>query len=208
VFEPGLDYEKYVQWALDVPMFFVMHEGDYRAAGGLSFRRYLAEGHEGKRATMQDWNLHLTTLFPEVRLKQFLEVRGADAVPPALTCALPALWKGILYDDDACQAAWLLVDDWDFAERVAALEAVARRGLSAAVAGGPVLELARELVEISAAGLARIGHGRGGEPDERSFLDPLRAVAESGRSPGDDVLENWEGFWQNSPERLIEHARY
>ena len=98
VFEPGLDYEKYVQWALDVPMFFVLHDGDYRHANGLTFRRYLAEGHEGKRATLQDWNLHLTTLFPEVRLKQFLEVRGADAVPPGLTCALPAVWKGILYD--------------------------------------------------------------------------------------------------------------
>lgn len=208
VFEPGLDYEKYVQWALDVPMVFVMHESDYRPSGGLSFRRYLAEGHEGKRATLQDWNLHLTTLFPEVRLKQFLEVRGADAVPPALTCALPALWKGILYDDDACQAAWRLVDDWSFAEREAALEAVARRGLSAEVAGRPVLALARELVEIASSGLARIGHGRGAEPDERGFLDPLRAVAESGRSPGDDVLANWDGFWQNSPERLIEHSRY
>ena len=208
VFEPGLDYEKYVQWALDVPMFFVLHEGEYRQVQGLTFRRYLAEGHEGKRATLQDWNLHLTTLFPEVRLKQFLEVRGADAVPPELTCALPALWKGILYDDGARDAAWRLVADWSFAEREAALEAVARRGLSARVAGRPVLPLARELVEIARAGLARIGDGRGGETDERGFLDPLAAVAERGRSPGEEVLTLWEGAWRGSPERLIEYARY
>jgi glutamate--cysteine ligase len=208
VFEPGLDYEKYVQWALDVPMFFVLHEGDYRPANGLSFRRYLAEGHDGKRATLQDWNLHLTTLFPEVRLKQFIEVRGADAVPPGLTCALPAVWKGILYDPGACDAAWRLVAGWSFAEREASLEAVARRGLSAEVAGRPVLPLARELIEISRSGLARIGDGQGGEADERGFLDPLLAVAEQGRSPGEEVQARWEGVWRGSPERLIEYARY
>ncbi len=208
VFEPGLSYEKYVQWALDVPMFFVLHDGDSRPAAGLTFRRYLAKGHEGKRATLQDWNLHLTTLFPEVRLKQYLEVRGADAVPAGLTCALPALWKGLFYDADAGRAAWDLVADWSFSEREAALEAVARRGLSAEVAGRPVLPLARELVEIARAGLARIGDGRGGETDERGFLDPLLAVAESGRSPGEEVLANWEGVWRGSPERLIEYSRY
>jgi glutamate--cysteine ligase len=208
VFEPGLDYEKYVQWALDVPMFFVLHDGEYRTASGLTFRRYLAEGHDGKRATLQDWNLHLTTLFPEVRLKQFLEVRGADAVPPELTCALPALWKGILYDDGARDAAWRLVAGWSFAEREAALEAVARRGLAARVAGRPVLPLARELVEIARAGLARIGDGQGGETDERGFLDPLSAVAERGHSPGEEVLARWDGVWQGSPESLIEYARY
>jgi len=208
VFEPGLDYEKYVEWALDVPMFFVLHEGEYRAVQGLSFRRYLAKGHEGKRATLQDWNLHLTTLFPEVRLKQFLEVRGADAVPPGLTCALPALWKGILYDEGACQAAWRLVAGWSFAEREASLEAVARRGLAAEAAGRPLLPLARELVEIGRAGLARIADGQGGERDERGFLDPLLAVAERGHSPGEEVLARWEGAWRSSPERLIEYARY
>ena len=208
VFEPGLGYEQYVQWALDVPMFFVLHDGTYREANGLTFRRYLAEGHEGKRATLQDWNLHLTTLFPEVRLKQFLEVRGADAVPANLTCALPALWKGILYDDDARLAAWQLVAGWSFGEREAALEAVARRGLAAEVAGRPLLPLARELLEIARAGLARIGDGDGSEPDERGFLDPLREVAERGRSPGEEVLARWEGSWRGSPERLIEYARY
>jgi glutamate--cysteine ligase len=208
VFEPGFGYARYVEWALDVPMFFVLHEGAYRPAQGVTFRRFLAEGHEGRRATLQDWNLHLTTLFPEVRLKQFLEVRGADAVSPELTCALPALWKGILYDDDARDAAWRLVAGWSFAEREASLEAVARRGLAAEVAGRPVLPLVRELLAIAGAGLARIAHGNGVEADERRFLDPALAVAERGRSPGEEVLARWEGAWRGAPERLIEYARY
>jgi glutamate--cysteine ligase len=208
VFEPGFGYERYVEWALDVPMFFVLRDGRYLPSDGMSFRRFLAVGHELGPATLQDWNLHLTTLFPEVRLKQFLEVRGADAVPPGLICALPALWKGLLYDDDAREAAWALVADWQFPEREAALEAVARRGLAAEVAGRPVLPLARELVAIGREGLARIGDGAGGESDERGFLDPLEAVVESGRSPGEEVLLRWEGEWERSPARLIDYARY
>jgi glutamate--cysteine ligase len=208
VFEPGFGYARYVEWALDVPMFFVLREGRYLPAAGLTFRRFVAEGFEGTRATLQDWNLHLTTLFPEVRLKQFLEMRGADAVPPELLCALPALWKGILYDDAALEAAWRLIADWPFPEREAALEAVARRGLAAEVAGRPVLPLARELVAIAREGLVRIGDGSGGESDERSFLDPLEEIAERGRSPGEEVLARWEGEWERSPARLIEYARY
>jgi len=208
VFEPDFGYARYVEWALDVPMFFVLREGRYLPAAGLTFRRFLAGGFEGTRATLQDWNLHLTTLFPEVRLKQFLEVRGADAVPPDLICALPALWKGLLYDDAAREAAWGLVADWPFPEREAALEAVARRGLAAEVAGRPVLPLARELVAIAREGLVRIGDGSGDESDERRFLDPLQAVAERGRSPGEEVLLRWESEWERSPARLIEYARY
>jgi len=208
VFEPGFGYESYVEWALDVPMFFVLRDGKYLSADGMTFRRFLADGYEGEPATQKDWNLHLTTLFPEVRLKQFLEVRGADAVPAGLTCALPALWKGLLYDDDAREAAWRLVADWTFPEREAALEAVARRGLAAEVAGRLVLPLARELVAIARRGLGRIGDGSAGESDEGSLLDPLEAVAEHGRSPGEEVLARWEGEWERSPARLIEYARY
>ena len=208
VFEPGFGYERYIEWALDVPMFFVLRDGRYLPGEGRTFRRFLAEGHAEGPATLQDWNLHLTTLFPEVRLKQFLEVRGADAVPPELICALPALWKGLFYDDQARDAAWRLVADWTFPEREAALEAVARRGLAAEVAGRPVLPLARELVAIARAGLVRIGDGSRGESDERGFLDPLLAVAERGRSPGEEVLSRWEGEWERSPQRLIEYARY
>jgi glutamate--cysteine ligase len=208
VFEPDFGYARYVEWALDVPVIFVLRGGRYRPTGGTSFRRLLAEGFEGSPATLQDWNLHLTTLFPEVRLKQFLEVRGADAVPPGLICALPALWKGLLYDEGAREAAWRLVASWSFAEREASLDAVARRGLRAEVAGRPVLGLARELVAIAREGLARIGDGSGEEPDERRFLLPLEEVVERGRSPGEEVLLRWEREWDRSPARLIEYARY
>jgi glutamate--cysteine ligase len=207
-FEPEFGYARYAEWALDVPMFFVLREGRYLPARGLTFRRFLAEGLAGHRATLDDWDRHLTTLFPEVRLKRVLEVRGADAVPPGLICALPALWKGVLYDDDALEAAWDIVRELRFEEREASLDAVARRGLTAEVGGVPVLDLARELVAIASVGLRRIGHGSDSRSDERGFLDPILEVLESGKSPGQVVLERWEGEWRRSPERLIAYARY
>jgi glutamate--cysteine ligase len=208
VFEPDFGYARYVEWALDVPMFFVLRRGRYLPAGGTSFRAFLAHGFEGEPPTLADWDRHLTTLFPEVRLKRILEVRGADAVPPGLICALPALWKGLLYDDAACEAAFGLVAALGLAERQAALEAAARRGLSAEVAGIPVLSLAKELVAIASEGLRRIAHGRGERADERGFLEPVLEVLERGRSPGEEILWRWEGEWQGSVARLIEYARY
>ncbi|MEN8159477.1 MAG: glutamate--cysteine ligase [Myxococcota bacterium] len=208
VFDPDFGYARYVEWALDVPVFFVLRDGHYLPTGGAPFRALLESGFEGSPVTLLDWDLHLTTLFPEVRLKQFLEVRGADAVPPGLICALPALWKGLLYDPDAQEAAWRLVSAWSAAEREAALDAVARRGLAAEVVGGPVLDLAHELVAIARAGLARIGDGSGEDPDETRFLAPLQEVLERGRSPGEEVLLRWENEWDRSPARLIDYARY
>jgi glutamate--cysteine ligase len=208
VFEPDFGYARYVEWALDVPVIFVLRDGKYLPAGGKPFRELLESGFEGTPATLFDWNLHLTTLFPEVRLKQFLEVRGADAVPRGLICALPALWKGLLYDPGAQDAAWRLVEGWSHAEREAAIDAVARRGLAAEAGGRPVLAQARELVEIARQGLARIGDGSGEDPDETRFLAPLEEVVERGRSPAEEVLMRWEQEWDRSPARLIEYARY
>ena len=208
VFEDGFGYERWVEWALDVPMFFVVREGRYRAAEGMSFRTFLAHGFEGARATIGDFDRHLTTLFPDVRLKRVIEVRGADAVPCGLICALPALWKGILYDPRARDAAWDLASRWSQEEREAGTEAVARAGLAARIAGEPMLPLARRLVEIAGEGLRRIGAAAGLEPDERSFLEPIRAQLELGKSPGEVVLERWEGDWNRRLERLIEYARY
>ncbi len=206
VFEPGFGYERYVEWALDVPMFFRLQGGVYKPMHGRPFREVLEGGDPP--ATLLDFELHLTTLFPEVRLKRFIEVRGADAVPSGLICALPALWKGLLYDRGALDAAWDLVRDWPFEERVAAVDAVARKGLGASIAGRPVLELARELVEISAGGLQRIGHAGVQDPDESGYLDPLRDVLAAGMSPGESILERWEGPWNRSFEKLIEYAKF
>ncbi len=209
VFEPGFGYDRYAEWAVDVPMFFVVRGGRYLPAEGTTFREFMERGFEGHHATLADWNLHLTTLFPEVRCKQFIEVRGADAVPPDLICALPALWKGLLYDDDSLAGAWALARAWSFEERDAAIEAVARRGLAAEVAGRPVLELARELTALASDGLARIDH-RGGleHRDERGFLDPITEILERGTSPGEEILDRWEGEWNRQMDALVKFARY
>lgn len=208
VFEPGFGYERWVDWALDVPMFFVVRDGRYLPARGLSFRAFVERGFEGQRATLGDFDRHLTTLFPDVRLKRVIEVRGADAVPPGLICALPALWKGLLYDDEATAAAAELAADWSREEREAASEVVARAGLRARIGERSILALAQQLVAISSEGLRRIGAAGELDLDERGFLEPIRAQLALGKSPGEVVLERWEGAWDRSPARLIEYARY
>jgi glutamate--cysteine ligase len=207
-FEPDFGYRRYIEWALDVPMFFVVRKGVYHAAGGMTFRRFLREGFGAERANFADFDRHLTTLFPEVRLKHVIEVRGADAVPPGLTCSLPALWKGLLYDSGARAAAFELVADASHEEREAARSDVARRGLAARYAGRPVLEIAKELAAIAREGLRRIGHAGRRDPDETGFLDPILEQLATGASPGQIVLERWEGEWGRSVDRLIGYARY
>ena len=208
VFEGDFGYRDYAEWALDVPMFFVVRDKQYLPAAPMTFRHFLANGFQGHRATLGDWDTHLTTLFPEVRLKRVIEVRGADAVPPGLICALPALWKGVLYDAQACEAAWKLVDRFTPEQREELLTEVPERGLAAMAAGRPILDLARELTEISSEGLRRIAARDAQGADERSFLDPVREVVERGASPGEVILAAWRGEWQGSMERLIEASRY
>jgi glutamate--cysteine ligase len=203
-FEPDFGYRRYAEWALDVPMFFIVRDGAYHPMHGLSFRRFWREGHAGHRATLADWDRHLTTLFPEVRIKRILEVRNADAVPPDLLCAMPALWKGLLYDDGAREAAAALAP-WSATERDAVHLDVARRGLEAQAPGGPLLPLARELVAIAREGLRRLAPAG---VDETGYLAPLEAVVARGTSPGQEILERWQGAWGGRPDRLIEHARY
>lgn len=208
VFDPDFGYRRYVEWALDIPMFFVVRGGSYHPAGGLTFRNFMADGLGEFRATIADFERHLTTLFPEVRLKNIIEVRGADAVPPGLTCSLPAIWKGLLYDAEARSAATELVEGGTHALRQAARQDVARRGLSAVYGGRLVLDLAKELAVIAHDGLRRIAHAGAKEPDECSFLEPIFAQLERGVSPGSEVLESWEGDWKKSLDRLIDYARY
>jgi glutamate--cysteine ligase len=189
-------------------MFFLVRDGSYRRATQTTFRAFMERGFEGHRATLADWDLHLTTLFPEVRLKRVIEVRGSDAVPPELICALPALWKGVLYDAQACEAAWKLVEGWSPEEREALLDEAARRGLASEVAGRPILHTAREFTAIAMEGLRRIAERGESQADERSFLDPLHEHLERGASPGEVVLEAWRNEWRGDLARLIEHVRY
>ena len=205
---PDFGYREYSEWALDVPMFFLVRGGRYQRATQTTFRAFMERGFEGHHATLADWDMHLTTLFPEVRLKRVIEVRGSDAVPPDLICALPALWKGVLYDAQACEAAWKLVESWSPAQREALLDDAARRGLASEVAGRPILQTAREFTAIAIEGLRRIAE-RGESPaDERPFLDPLLEHLERGASPGELVLEAWRNEWRGDLARLIEHVRY
>ncbi len=188
-FESGA-YRRYVEWALDVPMIFVRRGGRYLETGGRTFRAFLAEGIEDERATLADWEDHLTTLFPDVRVKGVVEVRGADACDPAMTSALAALWKGILYSRESRDWAWNMVKGFTIGERRALMTAAGREGLAARAPDGRTLrEIAGELLAAAASGLC--GQHCCGEhgDDERRWLAPLAERVASGRSPADDALD-------------------
>jgi len=207
-FDPDFGYQRYTDWALDVPMFFVVREGVYHPGDGTTFRQFLSGGFAGTRPTMRDWDTHLTTLFPDVRLKRIIEVRGADTVPRAHICALPALWKGILYDTLALADTWALLGAMTPEELDRGQLDVARRGLRGEMGGKKVIDLARELVSIAAEGLRRMhAEGLNGQ-DERPFLDPLHEQIAKGKSPGEEIAESWRGEWRRDRARLIEATRY
>ena len=207
-FVEGGAYRRYAEWALDVPLLFIVRLGHHIPLGALTFREFLERGARGERATLGDWNIHLTTLFPENRLKRIIEVRGADAVPPALVCALPAFWKGLFYDEQALAAAAKRLARWGFAEVDRLHTEVVRAGLGARGPDGPVLAVARELTDLSAGGLARLAaRNRAGE-DERIFLDPVYEILDRGTSPARHLLERWDGAWSRRIEFLIEYAQY
>ncbi len=209
VFDPDFGYRRYVEWALGVPMFFIRRSGYYVGEiAGTPFRTFLQRGWDGTRATMADWNDHLTTLFPEVRAKGYIEVRGADCCDKDLNCAHPALWKGILYDREACDAAWELGRHWTRDERETLLVDVARHGLDATVRGRSVLDLARELLAIASAGLVRQMPGNHPDTTEAPFLDPIGAVLERGKSPGRVAADLWDGEFAHDKHRLVEHYRF
>jgi glutamate--cysteine ligase len=187
-FKPDFSFRDYAEWALDVPLFFLVRFGEYRpVADGLTFRRFLREGYQGERATMGDWEIHLSTVFPEVRLKRTIEVRGADATGLPLAGALGALWRGLLDDDQARGQAWRLVAEHPFAEREALRRAVPRLGLAARLGHRRVGELAPELVRIAQDGLRRLPGGA----EDATLLEPVMAYARAGRSPADDMLDDY-----------------
>jgi len=212
VFEDGFGYDRYTDYALDVPMYFVYREGRYIDAAGLSFRDFL-KGElsvlPGETPTLDDWNDHLSTAFPEVRLKSFLEMRGADGGPWGRICALPALWVGLLYDDQALDAAWDLVKHWTIEERQTLRDSVPRLGLDAPIAGGRKLrDIAGEVLDISHAGLAARARLDAGGSNETGFLDPLREVVRSGKVPAEVLLEKYHGPWGGDVSRVYEELRF
>jgi glutamate--cysteine ligase len=208
VFDEGFGYERYVDYMLDVPMYFVFRDGRYIDAAGQSFRDFLKgelPALPGELPTEADWEDHLSTAFPEVRLKSFLEMRGADGGPWNRICALPALWVGLLYDQTALDAAWDLVKHWTMEEREALRDAVPAQGLSAPVPGGRTLrELAGEVLEIAHAGLVARGRSNSMGDNESGFLDPLREIVKRGKVPAEVLLEKFAGEWGGDINRLYE----
>lgn len=200
-FEDGMGYERYVDWAIDVPMYFLKRGADYLDVSGGSFRRLL-EGSmpekTGERATISDWANHLGTLFPEVRLKRYLEMRGADAGPEDRLVALPAFWVGLLYDEAALDQAWQLVKGWTAAERRGLRDDAPRLGLEARIGGRSLREIGRDVLALSQAGLARRARKDASGHDETGYLAPLHAMLASGRTLADDMIASFEGPWGRS----------
>ena len=212
-FEDGMGYERYVDYVLDVPMYFVYRDGKYIDALGQSFRDFLRgelPALPGEKPTLSDWADHLTTVFPEARVKKYIEMRGADGGPWRRLCALPALWVGLLYDQGALDAAWDLVKGWDAPTREALRIAAGRDALQGEAGGVKLHDLAREVVAIARAGLAaRARPGAGGLiPDETHFLDALIESVETGRVPADELLEKYHGEWQGDLSRIYAEYSY
>ncbi|MEE8340231.1 MAG: glutamate--cysteine ligase [Xanthomonadales bacterium] len=211
VFDGDMGFEKYTDYMLDVPMYFVYRDGDYLDASGQSFRDFLAgklPALPGELPTLTDWENHLTTTFPEVRLKRYLELRGADGGPWSRLCALPALWAGLLYHQPSLDAAWDLCRDWSMDERLKLRADAPRRGLRAEICNRSVRSIALELIELAATGLAARKRLNSAGDDETGFLSPLRHVAEGGVTPAERKLALYHGDWQGSVDPLFTECAY
>lgn len=212
VFEPGFTYADYAEWALDVPMYFVMREGRYHNATAVTFRQFMDGALRGKitdpEPTMGDWTNHLSTLFPDVRLKRFIEMRGADGGPWRRICALPAYWVGLLYDAAALDEVEAMTADWTF-EDVSALRAeVPRSGFRTPFRNGTVLDLARASLAISREGLVRRRRLNEEGHDESIFLAPLEEVAARGTTSAEELVRLYEGQWGRDMGKVFGHLTY
>ena len=210
-FENGMGFERYVDYALDVPMYFVKREDEYIDTSGLSFRDLLKgklPGHGNLRATQSDWANHVSTIFPEVRLKRYLEMRGADSGPWARLTALPAFWVGLLYDDASLNAAWDLVKGWDAQERQTLRDDVPRQALNAQIRGRKVLDLAKDCLALSEAGLKRRGFLDSDRRDETRYLEPLQEIVARGTTPAEELLARYEGAWGKSVDPVFDEYAY
>lgn len=211
VFEDGFGFERYVDYLLDVPMYFVYRDNTYIDVAGRSFRDFIA----GKlpetadhTASLGDWSDHTTTVFQEVRLKKYMEMRGADGGPWNRLCALPALWVGLLYDKGVQDQAWQLCRDWTVAKHQALRDAVPRDGLKVEFRGRSLAAWARDVLALAREGLRRRGRLDSSGNDETGFLGVLDAIAESGRTPAEELLEAYETRWGGSVDPVFEELRY
>jgi glutamate--cysteine ligase len=212
VFEDGFGYERYLDYALDVPMYFVYRDGKYIDVAGESFRSFL-EGKlpqlAGEKPRLSDFVDHLSTIFPEVRLKSFLEMRGADGGRWGKICGLPALWVGLLYDSQALDAAWDLVKDWTIEERSQVRHAVPKTALKTPLPrGGTVHDLARQVLQVASDGLSRRARLNSAGDNESGFLDPLHEVVATGVTPADRLLDKFHNEWNGDVSRIYEEFSF
>jgi glutamate--cysteine ligase len=210
-FEPGMGFERYVDYALDVPLYFLKRGGSYIDVAGGSFRDLLSgrlAAVPGERATMADWANHLGTIFPEVRLKRYLEMRGADVGPPERIVAMTALTSGLFYDSAALSSAWAMVSDWTAEERQVLRDGVPKLGFAATIHGRLLRDVARDVVSIARGGLARRARLNARGEDETVCLAPLEAIADSGRSSAQGWIDRFEGLWGRSVEPAFTEAAF
>ncbi len=211
VFEDGFGYERYVDYLLDVPMYFSYRDGTYVDASGQSFRDFMQgklPALPGALPTLRDWSDHMTTAFPEVRLKKYLEMRGADAGPWGRLCALSAYWVGLLYDDAALDAAWDLVKDFSLVERHALRDGVPKQALKLPFRNGTVQDLAAESVKIALNGLRRRARLNGDGQDESRFLEPLVEILHAGETAAERKLALYHGAWHGDIDRVFGEFAY
>ncbi len=210
-FEPGMGFERYVDYALDVPMYFVKRGDRYIDVAGQSFRDLMQgrlPGLPGERAILSDWANHVSTIFPEVRLKRYLEMRGADSGPWRRLPALPAYWAGLLYDGDALDAAWDLVKNWTAEERQTLRDDVPKRGFAAAAAGQSVLELAKTTLALAQMGLARRKCLDTSGQDESRYLQPIQDYVLRGITPAEELLGKFHADWGGSVAPVFKELAY
>ncbi len=213
VFDEGFGFEQYVDYALDVPMYFVYRDGNYVDARGQRFRDFLKgelPALPGQKPLISDWADHLTTLFPEARIKKFMEMRGADGGPWSNICALPAFWVGLMYDDTALNEAYELVKDWTNEMRDQLRLDAAKHGLRANVNGQSMNKFAETVLQISASGLARRGipSDNQSHASEAMFLEPLIEMVESGKNMADELLVKYNNEWAQDLSKIYEEYRY
>jgi glutamate--cysteine ligase len=211
VFADDFGYERYIDYILDVPMYFSLQNGQYLDLAGQDFKKFMTgelAALPGTHASMKDFADHLTTAFPEVRLKQYLEMRGADGGPWNRLCALPAFWVGLLYDDESLDAAWDLVNDYSRDERHALRDGVPKQALKLPFRGGTVRDLAEEALKIAANGLKRRARLNRNGADESIFLDPLIEIVQANQTPAERKLELFHGAWKGSVDPVFREFAY
>ncbi|MEH6720237.1 MAG: glutamate--cysteine ligase [Aurantimonas endophytica] len=212
VFKPDFTYRDYVEWALDVPMYFVTRHGRYHDTTDVTFRQFMDGALKGRiddpEPQLGDWTNHLSTLFPDVRLKTFIEMRGADGGPWRRICALPAYWVGLLYDGPTLEAVDAFTSDWTFEEVSAMRSQVPRSGFRTPFRDGSVLDLARETVRLARQGLVARNRRNEEGNDESHFLAPLEEVVARGTTSGEELVRLYEEQWDRSMERVFKHLTY